>query len=607
MKKLFALLFILLLSVTAFGAEQDYTLENGVLTVYGSGVCERPELTDGQWQATEKIVITEGFTEIDEWAFSGYFSDYREYTSVTLPEGLKKIGKAAFAFARELSEINLPSTLTEIGYGAFNETAITEIALPSGVTEIAPAAFNSSRLESVTLPDTLVRIGEFAFQNTPLKEISLPSSLEIIEPSAFAHCRELKSVVLPNGVKEIGRFAFYGCTGLLELHIPSSVHTIGLSMLRDVAPELRVYIDDTSEYFTVEDDIVFSKDKKTLVRYPAYKTDTSYTVPSGVEHIFAEAFVGCNALTELTLPDGLKSIGGRAFAGCEGLKRIVLPVSVEKLDETLTGNGTPEFYAIGVYSASTFFDSSFTEIVVLNDKLDVATDGWPMYSFGEDTTIYCNQYSATDLGAKELAGDFYAKIVYLDENHEHKETVSTVSEPTCSSEGERVYTCSICGLVRSEAIERLEHSTKETLEPSSCYKEGTRTLACEVCGALVWRDPVPKTEHNYGEAVISSADCRLSFTSERECIDCGRLLIETLDGGEHSFSAWESVKAATLSECGSEQRECTVCGETETRETERLALSDLLSPYVPYALAAIVFILFALIGAAVKKRDRACK
>ena len=211
MKKLLIFAFVLLLAFSALAAEDSitYTIENGVLTVSGSGVCEKLPLTDEQWKTIERIVITEGITEIGDWAFDGYLKQNKVYTSVTLPEGLTRIGYAAFAFAETLTDINLPSTLTEIGYGAFNETAIKDITIPSGVIKISDALFNGSELESITLPETLIEIGQFAFQHTKLDKIELPPSLKIIGPSAFAHCYNLKKICLPEGVTKIHSFAFY--------------------------------------------------------------------------------------------------------------------------------------------------------------------------------------------------------------------------------------------------------------------------------------------------------------------------------------------------------------------------------------------------------------
>ncbi|WP_270406550.1 hypothetical protein, partial [Catenibacterium mitsuokai] len=39
---------------------------------------------------------------------------------------------------------------------------------------------------------------------------------------------------------------------------------------------------------------------------------------------------------------------------------------------------------------------------------------------------------------------------------------------------------------------------------------------------------------------------------------------------DHKFGAWTTAKAATCEEKGTEERKCSVCGKTETRETAAL-------------------------------------
>lgn len=56
-------------------------------------------------------------TEISDGAFSGCTG----LTSVTLPDGLKKIGRYVFRGCIRLKSISIPKSVTQIGYDAFNE------------------------------------------------------------------------------------------------------------------------------------------------------------------------------------------------------------------------------------------------------------------------------------------------------------------------------------------------------------------------------------------------------------------------------------------------------------------------------------------------------
>ena len=76
-----------------------------------------------------------------------------------------------------------------------------------------------------------------------------------------------------------------------------------------------------SEYVIV-DGVVFTADKKRLVKYAPEKCDKSYVIPSFAETIDKDAFEGNKYLMELTIPENVKCIGSRAFANSAKLSKI---------------------------------------------------------------------------------------------------------------------------------------------------------------------------------------------------------------------------------------------------------------------------------------------
>lgn len=78
-----------------------------------------------------------------------------ELKSITIPEGITKIGNNAFA-GNNFAEIHIPSTVTEIGGYAFS----TKEYLTDPCT--------------LTLPEGLTTIGSYAFRNKVVAEV-MPS------------------------------------------------------------------------------------------------------------------------------------------------------------------------------------------------------------------------------------------------------------------------------------------------------------------------------------------------------------------------------------------------------------------------------------------------
>ena len=74
-----------------------------------------------------KVVIPNGVTKIDGYAFSGCSS----LTSVTIPQGVTKIGNYAFSGCRSLTSVTIPDSVTEIGYYAFSGcSSLKEVRVP---------------------------------------------------------------------------------------------------------------------------------------------------------------------------------------------------------------------------------------------------------------------------------------------------------------------------------------------------------------------------------------------------------------------------------------------------------------------------------------------
>ena len=146
-----------------------------------------------------------------------------------------------------------------------------------------------------------------------IKSTIIGDSVTSIGKYAFYGCTGLTSVTIPNGVTSIGDYAFYGCTGLTSIAIPDSVTIISDdAFLRCTSLESFVVSDDNTKYCS-EDGVLFEKDMKKLLQYPAGKSNTSYTLPGSVVEIGSTAFTGCKYLISIDTSESnteYKSING---------------------------------------------------------------------------------------------------------------------------------------------------------------------------------------------------------------------------------------------------------------------------------------------------------
>ena len=181
-------------AVEKCGSGLTWSLEDGVLTISGSGEMYDFDETDAPWQEFSKcfhtVVIEGGVTNVGEEAFKGYAN----LTDVIINANVTILERNAFAGCSRLRHISLPNTLKTIYFSAFRDcVSLTSVTIPSSVT--------------------LIRESAFAYCIS-LKEVIIPDSVTQIEGAAFYGCYELTNVVIGKNVKQIGRVVFGQCATL---------------------------------------------------------------------------------------------------------------------------------------------------------------------------------------------------------------------------------------------------------------------------------------------------------------------------------------------------------------------------------------------------------
>ncbi|MBQ7522896.1 MAG: leucine-rich repeat domain-containing protein, partial [Oscillospiraceae bacterium] len=139
-------------------------------------------------------------------------------------------GKLTVSGSGEMADWNINNSHTCPPWYDERST-ITSVEVKSGVTSVGNCAFNGcDNLTSVLLPNTLTRIGERAFRNCcneNFVDIHLPESLRTLGEHAFANDRYLHMVTIPHGVTELPAYVFESCQGLFDVTVPSTVTSIG--------------------------------------------------------------------------------------------------------------------------------------------------------------------------------------------------------------------------------------------------------------------------------------------------------------------------------------------------------------------------------------------
>lgn len=245
------------------------------------------------------------------------------------PSSVASIGDYAFRDCSSLTSIAIPNSVTSIGINAFSSCiGLTSASFqePSKISGIGKGVFSGcSGLESITIPDSVTAIGESAFSSCiELTSVTFQEQSKVagIGANAFRGCSSLTSIAIPSSVTGIGESAFEGCTGLTGITIPDSVTGIADYAFYGCTALQSIDVDPSNTVYSSDDGVLYSKDKTTLITYPAGKANGSFVIPDSVTGIGDNAFEECSSLTSISIPGSVTSIGECVFSWCTALQSV---------------------------------------------------------------------------------------------------------------------------------------------------------------------------------------------------------------------------------------------------------------------------------------------
>lgn len=146
----------------------------------------------------------------------------------------------------------------------------------------------------------------------------------------------------------------------------------------------------------------------------------------------------------------------------------------------------------------------------------------------------------------------------------------TVTSPACTDQGSQKRTCERCGYTETQNINATGHIWESDFtidkEPT-CTVEGSKSIHCSKCDAVKDAQVIPALGHSWDEGkVTKEATCTETGEKIYTCTVCKDTYIETIPLTAHTLQ-WVTDKAATETEEGSRHEECSVCGWIGKTET----------------------------------------
>lgn len=307
-----------------------------ITTIAKESFKRRSELT--------KISISEGITEIGDWAFSG-----ARISVIDFPKSLKKIGLRAFSDCVELTSVSLKN-VTSIGDNAFSYCDKL-IGVDLGkVTSIGARAFQSCKLERITISSLVTFIGADVFYGYGTILYCEASS----KPDGFMEKWD-------NISTSANRIVVWDCLNndvAQDGYIYATIDELKYKILDSKATLLG---GKPKSEFVIPKTITFKNNEYKVTQIDEYafennKEITSVVVSSNILAIGEGAFWGCPNLTNVFIPYEVLSIGELAFLltspsaiiNCEAL-------SSDKWGEDWYSSDIPPVYGYGIKTSEDGF------------------------------------------------------------------------------------------------------------------------------------------------------------------------------------------------------------------------------------------------------------
>lgn len=500
------------------------------------------------------------------------YVDNKLVTDVTIPDGVKSIGKYAFCGYSSLKSISFPSSIRSIGESAFYDCPnldevyatniedwckikfgdmlsnpifyarkiyidgelATDITIPKGITKICDYAFVSCEtITNVVIPNSVISIGNSAFSGcSNLKNISIPNSVVNIEKGAFSSCFNLEEVEIPDGIKFIkyGTFAF--CENLTTIIIPQSVKEIGnLAFDGDYNLSNVLFKGSKSQWNSIDFTDGNTNLVESVIHYDVKFVEKK--APTCVNKGYD--LYSCSECSDGVKINYTDPLGHNVVSGiCE---------RCGKSEEDCVESAHP--YNYDSDESWTIYKKNATRIaVVFSDSTETVADCDYIYLYDKNGEEI-GKYSGTELAGKKITvlgdtvkirlvsdvgntsyGFSLSNIVpYYDKCLHSSTRLENEKSPTCAEEG---YTgdliCNNCEAVlkKGEIIPATgKHDMEEHIVPPTCGDVGFTIHACKNCDYRYTDNYVePRGEHDIVVTVVSPT-CGEDGYTLHSCKNCG--------------------------------------------------------------------------------------
>ncbi len=141
-------------------------------------------------------------------------------------------------------------------------------------------------------------------------------------PAEYAS--NVTKVIIGNRIKDISNLSFLGYDKLESVYFGDDVEIVNPTTFYGCFNLSEIVVSNDNKFFKVSDNVLFSYDMKTLIKYIQGKHNAFYEIPYHVENVGKYAFQCAIHLECVKINDNVKSIGEMAFHNAWNLRHIYI-------------------------------------------------------------------------------------------------------------------------------------------------------------------------------------------------------------------------------------------------------------------------------------------
>ena len=597
-------------------ALENIVIPDKVTAIYNNAFSDCDKLSS--------VTLSKTLRSIDSNAFNNCDS----LTAIKIPDSVETIGERAFYDCEKLADVDMGNGVSKLYSEAFRLCpALTKIVLSNNLTSIPEYAFaDCTKLTDVTIYPGVTEIATNAF-SYPAK--TTMRGLKGSYAETYANDRGMTFEAITSVDASMLTVKFKNDYDEYE-NAPSFTYTG-----KPFKPDVKVYLGSYELTAGTDYKIVSYKNNTKIgtatCTIQGLGTYTGTTTGSfTIAPIPLPDYSWYYSLEYSNYDYTGKEI--RPAVTCEGLTEGI-DFTVSYKDNTNAGTAQVIITGIGNYSGTYTLEFTINPVTICTDVSQLqskhpydenvhevyvyngAENAKNLYlTFSEDTQleeysdylyIYdangeeVGSYTGDELSGKTITvpGSYVKLVLNTDSsNNEYGFRVVSVTdsiectthtfgdwviteEPTCTTTGTQMRTCSVCKKVETQTIEALGH--KEVIDKAvaaTCTKTGlTEGIHCSVCDAVIKaQEVIPATgKHSFGEwKTTKPATCTATGTKTRTCSVCGKVETATIAKTAHKYV--NTVVKPTYAAQGYTLHKCSVCGASyKDNYTAKLTIANM--------------------------------